>query len=115
MEYIPLLILVGAVYALIFLPQQRRTKAHRQLLGSLEPGDMVVTNGGIHGAVAEVEDAFIWLEVAPEVELKVAKAAIAERIPDDRLDDDDDDDDVDEDEDLEAMADADTDVDEGDA
>ncbi|MEZ5166676.1 MAG: preprotein translocase subunit YajC [Acidimicrobiales bacterium] len=77
-----LIAMFGAFYALMIVPQQRRTKAHQALLKSLEPGDVVVTNLGIYGAVAEVEDSVVWLEVAPEIELKVALSAIAERVPD---------------------------------
>lgn len=84
---------MGALYAFMILPQQKRVKAHQQLVDSLVEGDLVVTNAGIHGAIAEVEDQVVWLEVAPEVELKVAKSAIAERINDADDDDDGDDDD----------------------
>jgi len=89
---------MGALYAFMIVPQQRRMKAHQALISSLEPGDVVVTNSGIHGAVAEVEDAVVWLEVAPEVELKVSKSAIAERVSqDDEYEDDDEYDDEDDD------------------
>ena len=40
----------------------------------------MVTNSGIHGAVAEVEDQVVWLEVAPEVELKMSRSSVSERI-----------------------------------
>lgn len=82
MEILILLVAMGALYAFMIVPQQRRMKAHQELIRSLEEGDIVVTNAGIHGAVAEVEDAVVWLEVAPEVELKIAKSAIVERVPD---------------------------------
>jgi preprotein translocase subunit YajC len=104
MSFVILLVLMGALYAFMIVPQQRRMKAHQALISSLEPGDVVVTNSGIHGAVAEVEDAVVWLEVAPEVELKVSKSAIAERVS---QEDEYDDDDEYEDEDDDDLADAD--------
>ncbi|MDE0607043.1 MAG: preprotein translocase subunit YajC [Acidimicrobiaceae bacterium] len=73
-----LLLIVGFLYFFMIAPQRRKMKAHRQLLNSLNEGDEVLTNAGIYGAVAEVEDNVIWLEVAPEVELKVQKASIAQ-------------------------------------
>jgi preprotein translocase subunit YajC len=79
-------------------------KAHQALLRSLTEGDIVVTNAGIYGAVAEVEDDVIWLEVAPDVELKISKAAVAERVADDEVADNDNDNDDDDD-----LIDADTD------
>jgi len=72
---LPALIL-GFVYFFMIAPQRRKMKAHRLLLNSLEEGDEVLTSAGIFGAVAEVEDSVIWLEVAPEVELKVQKSSI---------------------------------------
>lgn len=92
MSVVVLVVLMGALYAFMILPQQKRVKAHQQLVDSLVEGDLVVTNAGIHGAIAEVEDHVVWLEVAPEVELKIAKSAIAERINDIDEDDEDDDD-----------------------
>ena len=102
MGLIVLVLMFGVIYMLVIVPNQRRQKAHRQLLADLEVGDVVVTSSGIYGAVAEIEDGVVWLEVAPEVELKVSKAAVTERIPDiDDEDDDEHEDDTDDDE-LEA-------------
>jgi preprotein translocase subunit YajC len=88
MSIIFLVALLGIMYFIMIRPQQKRMKEHAALLRSLEPGMMVVTSAGIHGAIAEVEDKVVWLEVAPEVELKVSKGSIAEVInEDDELDD----------------------------
>lgn len=93
MELIILPLMFGVIYLLMIRPQQKKMAAHRQLLASLKVGDIVVTSAGIYGAIAEIEDSFVWLEVAPEVELKVAKAAVAELAPEGE---DDEDEDVDE-------------------
>jgi preprotein translocase subunit YajC len=95
MSVVVLIVLMGALYAFMILPQQKRMKAHQALVSSLAEGDLVVTNAGIHGAIAEVEGDVVWLEVAPEVELKITRSAIAERISD--VDDEDDDEDGDDD------------------
>ncbi len=71
------------MYAVMIRPQQKRMREHQSLIRSLEEGDLVVTASGVHGAVAEVEDAVIWLEVAPEVELKIDRTSIARRLEDD--------------------------------
>ncbi len=85
-----LVVMFGVLYMLMIRPQQKKAAAHRQLLGSLEIGDVVVTSAGIYGAVAEIEDTFVWLEVAPDVELKVAKAAITDLALDEEVDEGDD-------------------------
>jgi len=95
MNFVVLLVLMGALYAFLIIPQQRKMKSHNALLKSLQEGDVVVTSAGIYGAIAEVDDNVIWLEVAPDIELKVLRSAIADRVEqaDDVVDDDDEDDD----------------------
>ena len=80
-QFLIIILMFGALYYLLLRPQQKREKARRELVRSLQAGDEVVTNAGIHGVVAEVEDAVVWLEVAPDVELKVSRDAIAGRVP----------------------------------
>jgi preprotein translocase subunit YajC len=94
MSVVVLIVLMGALYAFMILPQQKRMKAHQQLVNSLAEGDLVVTNAGIHGAIAEVEENVVWLEVAPDVELKISRSAITERLNDTDDDTDEDDDDL---------------------
>jgi preprotein translocase subunit YajC len=74
------LLLVGAVYFLMLRPQQQRVARQRQLVASLEPGDEVVTAGGIVGVIRRLDDERIWLEVAPGVELTLLRGAIAQKV-----------------------------------
>ena len=89
MEFLFLILMFGALYYLLLRPQQKREKARRELVRSLQAGDEVVTNAGIHGVVVEVEDAVVWLEVAPDVELKITRDAIGARTGDGDSDSDD--------------------------
>lgn len=92
-QFLIIILMFGALYYLLLRPQQKREKARRELVRSLQAGDEVVTNAGIHGVVAEVEDAVVWLEVAPNVELKLSRDAIHGRTPDASDSDADEDDD----------------------
>ena len=97
-QFLIIILMFGALYYLLLRPQQKREKARRELVRSIQPGDEVVTSAGIHGAVAEVEDAVVWLEVAPEIELKISRDAIAGRVSGTSgAEDDDADEDADED------------------
>lgn len=82
-------LLVGFLYFVMIAPQRRKMKAHRLLISSLHEGDEVLTNAGIFGAVAEVDSDVVWLEVAPDVELKIQKTSIIAVVtpPDDKDDD----------------------------
>ena len=88
-QFLIIILMFGALYYLLLRPQQKREKARRELVRSLQAGDEIVTNAGIHGVVAEVEDAVVWLEVAPDIELKLSRDAIAGRTPGPSDDDDD--------------------------
>ena len=91
MEFLIIILMFGALYYLLLRPQQKREKARREMVRALNTGDEVVTNSGIHGVVAEVEDTVIWLEVFDGVELKMSRDAIAGRIEPAAADDGDDD------------------------
>ncbi len=75
----PLLLLV-VMYAFLILPQRKKQKAHADLLGSLAPGDEVMTTGGIYGGVTEIDGDDLFLEIAPDIEIKVSKRAVADRV-----------------------------------
>jgi preprotein translocase subunit YajC len=79
-QFLPLIILGVAMYALVVLPQQRRAKAHRDLMASLSEGDEVLTGAGFYGLIAQLDDDIVWLEVADGVEMKVARSSISGRI-----------------------------------
>ena len=51
------------------------------MIAALKPGDEVITVGGIYGDVVEVEDDRVALEIAEDVEIEVAKRAIASVVP----------------------------------
>ncbi len=80
MEFIPLIVIMGAMWALLILPQQRRTKAHRALLGSLDVGDEVLTSSGLYGTIAEFDGDTVFLAINDALEIKITKASIAERV-----------------------------------
>lgn len=80
MEFIPLIVVGVLMYAVLILPQQRRTREHKALLSSLEEGDEVLTSAGIYGFIAAVDGEVLWLEVADGVELKVSKSSVANKV-----------------------------------
>ena len=75
------LIMFGAIflifYFMIIRPQQKRAKEREKLLSNLDKGDKVVTNGGIHGVIAGLEEKTALLQVSENVKLKIDRSAIA--------------------------------------
>ncbi len=71
-EWIFLVGFLVIFYLMIWRPQAKRAKEQKDLLGSLQKGDEVVTTGGIAGKITKVSDAFRGdLEVSDTVELKI--------------------------------------------
>lgn len=80
----PLLMLgifVVIFYMMVWRPQSKRTKEHRELLTALAKGDEVITTGGLCGKIVKVADDFVTVEVADKVELKFQKAAVHSTLP----------------------------------
>lgn len=80
-EWIFLVGFLVIFYLMIWRPQAKRAKEHKNLLGNLQKGDEVVTSGGIAGKVSKVSDDFVVIEVSDTVELKIQKAAVAATLP----------------------------------
>jgi len=78
-QFLPLIFIILIFYFLLIVPQQRRQKAQRELWEGLKKGDRVVTVGGIHGTIAQVEGEEVLLEVAKDVRIRVSKSAVASK------------------------------------
>lgn len=74
------LIMFGAIflifYFMIIRPQQKRAKERDKMLSNLEKGDKVVTNGGIHGVIAGLEEKTALLQISENVKIKIERSAI---------------------------------------
>lgn len=81
-QFLPLLLIVAVFYLLIIRPQQRKVRSHQTLVKSVDVADRVVTVGGIHGTVTEIDDETMRLEVAPGVVITMARSAIGTRLVD---------------------------------
>ncbi len=72
--------MVGAIYLLLWRPQQRRIAAVRQLQSQIQAGDEVLTTSGIYGRITRLGDADAELEIAPGTVIHIARGAIGQRI-----------------------------------
>lgn len=79
------LILFGGMFLLIWLlifrPQSKRAKEHRELVASISKGDEVMTSGGLLGKVTKVSGEYMAIQVADGVEIKLQKSSIAAALP----------------------------------
>jgi preprotein translocase subunit YajC len=79
--FLPIILMFVVLYFLMIRPQMKRQKEHRQMVSALAKGDEVVTNGGIAGRVEEVGEAFLTVEIAPNVKVRVQKGSISQVLP----------------------------------
>ena len=79
--FLPMIVIFVAFYFLLIRPQQKRQKAHNEVVGSLQTGDEVVTAGGILGKVTAVSDHYATLQIADNVEVKVQKTTVSAVVP----------------------------------
>ncbi len=80
-QFVPLLLIMAIFYFLLFAPQQRAAKRHRDKVGAVKKGDGVVTGGGLIGKVTRVENDQVEIEIAANVRVKVVKSTLADVTP----------------------------------
>ena len=68
-------------YFLLWRPQSKRAKEHRDLVANLAKGDEIISSGGLVGKVTKVEEQFLVFEVSAGVELKLQKGAVTAALP----------------------------------
>jgi len=78
---LPIILMFGLLYFLMIRPQMKRAKEQRQMIESLQKGDEVVTSGGLVGRVTKLADSYITVEIAPNTEVSVQKAAVQVLLP----------------------------------
>lgn len=72
-----LLLIFAVFYFLILRPQRKRQKEQEQLMQELQPGDKVITAGGIYGEIESISEDSIILKVESGATLRVAKGSVA--------------------------------------
>ncbi|MGK0499820.1 MAG: preprotein translocase subunit YajC [Oceanicoccus sp.] len=79
-----LVLMVGLFVMFYFIairPQRKRQKEHTELVSALTKGDEVVTNSGILGKIAKLDDNYVVVQVADNVELKFQRVAVHAVLP----------------------------------
>jgi preprotein translocase subunit YajC len=81
-ESMLLIVLMFVVlYFLMIRPQMKRAKEHKTLLESLQKGDEVVTVGGVLGRISKLNENYVTLEIANNIEVQVQRPAVQVLLP----------------------------------
>ncbi len=74
---LPLLLVVVVFYFFMIRPQMKKSKDQKKFREAIKKGDKVITIGGIHGKIVEVQDTTFTIEVENGVKMRIEKNAIS--------------------------------------
>jgi len=79
--FLPLIILVTVFYFILIRPQMKRTKEHKAMLEALQKGDEIVAAGGLIGRVTRLDENYITMQIASNVEVRVQRPSLQLVLP----------------------------------
>jgi preprotein translocase subunit YajC len=77
----PLVVIFIAFYFLLIRPQQKKQKAHSEMVAGLQVGDEVMTAGGILGRITAVSDHYAVVQISDNTEIKIQKGSVSQVVP----------------------------------
>ena len=75
--FLPLILIFLVFYFLVIRPQKKKEDKRKQMIEAVQKGDKVVTIGGVHGQVTQVDETSVLLQVDSTVKLRVEKSALS--------------------------------------
>lgn len=78
---LPLVLMFVVLYFVMIRPQMKRQKEHRSMVEALSKGDDVATSGGILGRVVDLDEQFLFVEIAAGVKVQVQRSAVVQVLP----------------------------------
>jgi preprotein translocase subunit YajC len=76
-SFLPLILIIVVFYFFFIRPQMKRSKDQKKFKESLQKGQKVITIGGIHGRIVEIQETTVTIEVENNVRLRIEKSAVA--------------------------------------
>jgi len=76
-NFLPIIAIGLVFYFLVIAPANKQRKKQAEMLSALKKGDRVLTTGGIYGTIQGVEPDAVYLKIAENVKVKVARTAIS--------------------------------------
>jgi preprotein translocase subunit YajC len=81
-QFIPLDIIAPVLIIVVFYffmirPQLKKTKEQKKFRENIKVGDKIVTIGGIHGKISDIQDTTFMITVEGGVKLKLEKNAVS--------------------------------------
>jgi preprotein translocase subunit YajC len=75
-QFIPFVLVLAIFYFVILQPMKKKQQKVDEFRKALKAGDLVITTGGIYGQVVKIGTDSVRLQIADNVRIEVATAAI---------------------------------------
>jgi preprotein translocase subunit YajC len=84
MTLLPFLAIILIMYFLMIRPQSKKQKDKQRMLQDLQPGDEILTIGGIYGRIEGVkkEENILIVKICKDVKINISRSAVAEKLVD---------------------------------
>jgi preprotein translocase subunit YajC len=79
--FLPIILMFALLYFLMIRPQMKRAKEQKAMIEAVQKGDEVIAAGGLVGRITKLNDQYATLEIAPNTEVVVQRAAIQVPLP----------------------------------
>jgi preprotein translocase subunit YajC len=70
-------VLLGLFWLLLVRPQRAGVRRQQALIASLQPGDEIVSAGGLYGVIRSLDDDDLEVEIADGLVVRMARGAVA--------------------------------------
>ena len=77
MSFLPLILIAVVFYFFMIRPQTKKMKDQKNFIENIKKGDKIVTVGGIHGKIAEINDDTFIMEVEGGVRMKIDRVSVS--------------------------------------
>jgi preprotein translocase subunit YajC len=75
--FLPMIVVMVVLWFIMIAPQRKQQKQREQMIKNLKKGDKVITVGGLHGEIVEIDEEDVRLRVADKTELRFTRGSIS--------------------------------------
>ena len=72
-------------YFMIWRPQSKRAKEHKNLMEGIQKGDEIMTTGGLLGRIRKISGDYVVLQISDNVDIKIQKSSVMATLPKDTI------------------------------
>ena len=75
--FLPLILIFIVFYFFIIRPQKKKEDNRKKMIEAVKKNDKVITIGGLHGTVTQVDDTSVLVQVDSNTKVRVEKSALS--------------------------------------